>query len=321
MSSLIPWLQILTGLAGLYFGGEALVRGASRLALRLGLTPLVVGLTVVAFGTSSPELFVSLQATLKGQGDIAVGNIVGSNIGNIGAILALCAIVHPMRVAMQVLRFDMPVMLGVSVLFCGLLWDGKLGRMEGLLLIFLLVVYLITVLLLARREKEPAVAEEFLESMPALKGRLWHDLVYIAIGLVLLGVGSRFLIAGATTVARSFGMSEAVIGLTVVSIGTSLPELSASLVAAFKKEGDIAVGNVVGSNLFNMLAIGGISGAILPLTSNGVRIADYAVMLAFTLILLPFMKTGFAVKRWEGVVLLVTYVGYLAFLLSQPSVG
>ena len=317
MSPFMQWLLIASGLVFLFLGGETLVKGAARVALRFGLKPLVVGLTVVAFGTSSPELFVSVKTTLGGQGDIAVGNIVGSNIGNIGAILALCALVYPMRVAVQVLRFDMPVMLGTSVLFLALLFDGTLNRIEGIVLCALLIAYVVIILRMARKEKAAQVEAEYLEAMPAVKGSVWMDLLLIAVGLVLLAFGAQFLIDGASAIARSFGMSEAVIGLTIVSLGTSLPELSTSLIAALRKEGDIAVGNVVGSNIFNVLSIGGLSASIVPLSSAGVRLLDYGVMVAFAAVLLPFMKTGFVVRRWEGFVLLATYAGYLTYLLLK----
>ncbi len=319
MTALLPWLSVVAGLVLLYFGGEWLVKGSARLALRLGLTPLVVGLTVVAFGTSSPELFVSLQAVLAGRGDIAIGNVVGSNIGNIGLILAICALVFPLRVAMQILRVDMPVLLVVSLALCLVLLDGAVARWEAALLLAGLVAYLVFVIRLARREGQPEVRAEFEESMPEPGGSLALDLATVVAGLVLLGFGARFLVDGATEIARAVGMSEVVIGLTIVAVGTSLPELSASLVAALRKEGDIAVGNIVGSNLFNILGIVGMAGLVQPFAAAGIAPLDLIVMIGFALVLLPLMKTGFTIQRWEGALLLAGYVGYLAWLLLRPA--
>jgi cation:H+ antiporter len=319
MSALVPWLLVAAGLFLLFYGGEFLVKGAARLALRLGITPLVVGLTVVAFGTSCPELFVSIRAALEGQGDIAIGNIVGSNISNIGLILALCAAVYPLKVAVQILRFDMPVLLGVSTVFLLMLLDGALSRIEGLALVVGLLVYLVVVVRMSRKEHRPEVDAEFAEGVPKPDGGAWKEPAFILAGLVALAFGARFLIDGASTLARAFGLSEAVIGLTIVSVGTSLPELSTSLVAAFRKEGDIAVGNVVGSNLFNILCIGGLSGALVPFSSPGVGLVDFGVMMAFTIVLLPLMRTGFTIRRWEGLVLVAAYVGYIAWLLAKDQ--
>jgi cation:H+ antiporter len=318
---LIPWLYILAGLALLYFGGESLVKGASGLALRLGLTPLVIGLTVVAFGTSSPELFVSVRAALAGQGDIALGNVIGSNIANVGLILGLCALISPMRVHLQVLRFDAPVMVGVSIIALLVLADREVSRFEGLLLVIGLLAYSAINVWLARREvaagkvaEIDAGAAEIAKPVDLKWPRLiWH----IGAGLVMLGFGARFLVDGSVQVASAFGMSEAVIGLTIVAVGTSLPELATSLIAAVRREGDIAVGNIIGSNIFNILSILGFASLVSPLLAAGLSLIDVWIALGFALTLLPLMLTGFVVQRWEGALLLVGYITYTAWLLLR----
>jgi len=316
MDTVTSWLYVAGGLVGLFLGGEGLVRGAARLALRLGMTPLTVGLTVVACGTSSPELFVSLKAVLGGQPDIAVGNVVGSNIGNIGLILAICALASPLRVALQVLRVDMPVVVGVSLVAVAMMADGVIARWEAALLAAGLVAYLGWVLRAARRQPVPkAVEAEFDEAAPRPGWGVVADLAFIGGGLVLLVLGARYMVEGASDIARTFGLSEAVIGLTMVSVGTSLPELAASLVASLRGKGDIAVGNIVGSSLFNLLGILGVTGLVRPLVVSGVGGVDLAVMIGFSVVLLPLMRSGFVVRRWEGVVLLAGYLGYLAWLL------
>ena len=312
-----PWLFVVAGLALLTAGGEILVRGSARLARRLGVPPVVVGLTIVAFGTSSPELFVSVGASLSGSGDIAIGNVVGSNIGNIGCILALCAIILPLHVSTQILRVDMPVALLVSLGASVLLADGRLGRPEAALLLAGLILYTAMTVRSARREQALAVREEYAAAMPPPAGNWVRDLMLVLAGLGLLAGGARSLVEGAVVIARSAGVNEAVIGLTIVAIGTSLPELSASLVAAFRRQSDIAVGNVVGSNLFNTLGILGVAGLAAPLRAYDLRALDLGVMVGFTLLLLPFMKTGFRLQRWEGTLLLAGYVAYIVHLIGR----
>jgi len=312
----IDYLMTLGGLVLLYGGAESLVRGSSALALRLGLSPLVVGLTVVAFGTSSPELAVSLKAALAGQGDIALGNVVGSNIANLALILGLCALVRPLRVAAQVVRWDAPLMLGSSVLFAALLLDGALSRAEGALLFAGIVGYTAFSVHLARREPSTAVQEEFAEGLPAAPRSLWVEALLVVLGLALLVVGGRFLVSGAVAVARDFGLTEAFIGLTVVAVGTSLPELATSMVAAVRGEADIAVGNVVGSNIFNLLGVAGLASLVHPLRATGVSWPDLWVMIGVAAAVLPMIWTGYRVSRGEGLVLCLGYGGYLGWLLA-----
>ncbi len=303
------------GLTLLYFGAEYLVRGSSSLALRLGLSPLVVGLTVVAFGTSSPELVVSLKAAYAGQGDISVGNVVGSNICNIGLILGLCALIVPIKVASQIIRLDTPIMLGVTGLGVAMLYDGRVSRPEGVLLFLLLLAYITFSVWQAKRQPADALGEEFTGAIGISKRGVAVDLVLIAGGLLLLIFGARFLVDAAVTIARTLGWSESLIGLTIVALGTSLPELATSLVAALKKEADIAVGNIIGSNIFNLLGILGVTAMVTPLSTGGIGWADLGVMAAFAVLLWPFCTTGHRLSRPEGAVFLLGYVAYLGWLV------
>jgi len=321
MFSHMPWLLLLAGLALLTLGGEGLVRGSSRLARRLGVTPLVIGLTIVAFGTSSPELFVSVSAALADRGDIAVGNVVGSNIGNIGCVLALCALIFPLRISAQILRFDMPVALLAALMASVVLADGRLGPAEAALLLTGLAIYTALTVRFARREHTLAVREDFAAAQPPPSGSVGVDVAYVAGGLLALMLGARLMVAGATDIARTAGVSDAVIGLTIVAIGTSLPELSACLVAALRRQPDIAIGNIVGSNIFNSLGILGAAGVAAPLRAHDLRALDLGVMVGFTVLLLPFLKTGFRLQRWEGALLLAGYVAYVAHLAGRMPAG
>lgn len=312
MTEFILWIG--AALALLFFGAEWLVRGSAALALRLGVTPLVIGLTVVAFGTSTPELVVSTVAALKGQGDIAVGNVVGSNIFNICVILGLSALLAPLKVKMQLIRLDTPIMIGVSLLFFALFRDFRISRVEAGLLVFGIVVYTVANVVLARREVSAEVRAEFAEAVPRKPGKLWLDLLLIAGGLAVLVVGSRLLVTNAVGLARLLGISEAVIGLTIIAAGTSMPELATSVVAALRKQADIAIGNVVGSNIYNLLAIIGVSGLLSPLHAPGIKAFDLYLMLGTAAALLPLMWTGLVLKRWEGALLVAAYGGYIYVL-------
>jgi cation:H+ antiporter len=310
-------LFLLLGLVLLYFGAEGLVRGSSSLALRLGVGPLLVGLTVVAFGTSAPEMMVSVKAAYLGQGDISVGNVVGSNICNIGLILGFCAILVPIKVASQIVRIDTPIMIAATALAIAVLYDGSLSRMEGIIFFLLLVVYVIFSIRLAKKQATDPLAQEFAEEVKMSKRGVALDVLMVIGGLVMLVFGARFLVDAAIEIAKAFGLSEAVIGLTIVAVGTSLPELATSLVAAIKKEADIAVGNVVGSNIFNIFGILGVSAMITPLSSSGITGVDLAVMAAFALALLGFSATGYRITRTEGLIMLVPYAGYVTWLVAR----
>lgn len=303
---------LAVGLVLLYFGGEGLVKGSSSLALRLGMTPLVAGLTVVAFGTSSPELVVSLKAAMEGQGAIAMGNVIGSNIFNIGFILGLTALIFPLKVENQIVRFDVPILIAVTLGGVVALWDFALGRMEGGILFAALLGYIgLSVWMAKNVATSEAVKAEYQEGVPRSKGPAWKDFAFIAGGLILLVFGSRFFVDGAVGIARGFGISEAIIGLTIVAGGTSLPELAASIVAALRKEPDIALGNIVGSNIFNLLGILGVSALVQPMSGPGLQHFDLFVMTAFALVLLPITWSGFRIVRWEGALLLAGYAAYV----------
>uniref|UniRef100_A0A832DH24 Calcium/sodium antiporter n=1 Tax=Ignavibacterium album TaxID=591197 RepID=A0A832DH24_9BACT len=307
-------LYLLGGLTGLFLGGEGLIRGSSSLAIRVGISPLVVGLTIVAFGTSSPELLVSLKAALIGSNSIALGNVVGSNIANIALILGIAAIIRPLQVHANVIKREIPIMIVVSLLLIFFLLDGKLEFIEGLIFIILLIAYTIVNILLSLKENKE-IEKEFEEG---LKSKLNIPIasVFIIVGLVLLFYGADFFLKGAIALAKLFDVSDAVIGLTVVAVGTSLPELFTSIVATIKKESDIAVGNAVGSNIFNILSILGISAIIIPISSAQISIFDFGVMLAAALILLPLSYTGYRISRLEGLLLVLGYIVYIFMLIK-----
>ena len=308
---------LLLGLALLYFGAEGLVRGSASMALRLGLSPLVVGLTVVAFGTSSPELMVSLRAALAGQGDISVGNVVGSNICNIGLILGLCALITPIATSSQIVRIDIPIMLGITALALALMADGNLGHTEGIIFCAILVAYIVFSIHLARRQPADTLGTEFGEEVKISKRGLAIDILMVAGGLALLVFGARFLVDGAIIVARTYGWSEALIGLTIVAIGTSLPELATSLLAAVKKESDIAVGNIVGSNIFNLVGILGVTAIVHPLRAAGISTVDLSVMAVFAVLLWPMAYYQQRITRPEGAMLLLGYLAYVLWLVRS----
>jgi cation:H+ antiporter len=306
------WILVSLGL--LYAGAEGLVRGSASLALRLGLTPLVVGLTVVAMGTSMPEVLVSVDAALQNRGDLAVGNVIGSNIFNVGIILGFTALLAPMKVQFQLIKFDAPIMAAVSLLVPLVLWDGVVTRWEGVGLFAGLVAYVLFNVRLARRTANETVTAEYQEGVPAKSGSMALDLGFIILGLGLLAAGARLLTENSVAVARGFGVSEAVIGLTIVAAGTSVPELAASIVAALKKEPDIALGNVVGSNIFNILGILGIASIVRPLEAAQISRFDIWSMVAIGVALVPMLMTGLRLGRREGGVLVAAYCVYVAML-------
>lgn len=307
-------LFLIAGIVLLYFGAEGLVSGSSSLARRLSLTPLVIGLTVVAFGTSMPELVVSVGAALSGSGGIATGNVVGSNIANIALILGGSAILCPLAVNVRILRVDLPLLVLISFAICFVLLDQAVGRVEGGLLVTGLIAY--TTFILRAARKEAAAGEDLFAGAVATAERsLPTSIGLLTGGLVLLVVGARLLVVGAVGLAEAFGLSEAVIGLTIVAVGTSLPELATSILAALKKEGDIAIGNIVGSNIFNILGILGISSLVRPLEGTGMKPLDLGLMIALAILLLPLSRSGWRVNRWEGLFLLFSYSAYVIFLL------
>ncbi|MDO5648938.1 calcium/sodium antiporter [Paracoccus sp. (in: a-proteobacteria)] len=299
-------LYIIAGLVLLVLGGDLLVKGAVNLALRLGVAPLVVGLTVVAFGTSAPEMIVSLSAALRGSTDIALGNVVGSNTANVLVILGAAAVIAPIVTRGHDLRESWFMMMGASVLLIVLALMGPIGTLAALVLLAGMVAVL---------WRQLATAQS--DDSPANPGAQWPRIIgWLAAGLVLLPVGANLLVQGATNIARDFGISEVVIGLTLVAVGTSLPELAATVAAALKRQSDIALGNVVGSNIFNILFILGVTGLIkpLPIPDQMLRL-DLWVMLGAGLILAPFLFRGVTIGRAAGAALLAGYAGYVWVLI------
>ncbi len=313
---MVTLLLLFAGLLLLYLGGEALVRGATALAARLGMPPLLIGLTVVAFGTSSPELAVSIDASISGHADIAIGNVVGSNICNVALILGACALLRPMGVEARVIRLDIPIMIGCSAMLAILLSDGALSRSEGALLFGLLVAYVYFSIRQARAEVEP-VRQEFGALVLGRRSSMLVAIALVGVGLVMLAGGGGVFVDAAAELARRVGVSEAVVALTIVAAGTSMPELATSLVASARGQHDIAIGNVVGSNTFNVLGVLGLAAALSPLSGIAIQCADFVAMMVAAVLLLPLMYTQFRLVRWEGGLLLVSYIAYVSWLLMR----
>jgi cation:H+ antiporter len=307
---MLPWFLLLAGLALLYFGAQALVKGGASLALRLGLSSLAVGLTVMAYGTSSPELVVSVKAGLSGNGAISAGNVVGSNICNILLILGAAALVHPIATSTQVVRREIPIMIVATLVSIALLADGELSRLDGAALLGGIVVYTWLTLRGARKAKAGEGDE--------IPGDLGLGLAsaYVLGGLGVLVAGSHLFVEGAASIAEGWGVSQVVIGLTVVALGTSLPELATSMVAALRKDTDVAIGNVVGSNLFNLLGILGVAALIRPIDVSDLGKVDLAVMLVTAVVLLPLIQVRKRVGRRAGLLMLAGYVGYTWWLVA-----
>jgi cation:H+ antiporter len=308
-------IYIIAGLIMLFAGAEGLIRGSSSLALRIGITPLVVGLTVVAFGTSSPELVVSLKAALEGNGDISLGNIIGSNIANIALILGISALIKPLKVQAQVVRREIPIMIFVTLLLVLFLLDNEIGIIEGIVFFIGILLYSVVSVILAKKEKSREVKDEFIEGVVHKPLKIWIAILFIFFGLVLLVYGSNLFLEASVEIAKIFGMSQAVIGLTIIAVGTSLPELVTSAVAAYKNESDIAIGNVVGSNVFNILFILGITAIIIPVSARGITSIDIIIMLLTAIVILPMAWSKFTLNRSEGAFLLIGYVVYMYYLL------
>ncbi len=300
----MDWIFVFGGLVGLFFGGEALVRGAVGVARRLAIPPLLIGLTVVGFGTSTPELLVSVDAALRGVPDIAVGNIVGSNIGNILLIVGLSALVWPIRVMGGTLVRDTAVMMTAALALVPVFWLGQIGRLPGAMLVAGLMAYLIWAYRAARNDPE---TDDPSPLMP-----LWQSVLWVAVGLGALMLGARFLVDGAVNIARGYGLSEAFIGLTIVAVGTSLPELATSLIAAIKRQSEIAIGNIVGSNIFNIFGILGVTALVSPIpVAPRFLTFDLPVMIAASLALTGLLLLRPQIGRLVGVGLLVAYVVYV----------
>lgn len=323
MTMMLNLGMIAIGLGSLFLGGNWLVEAASKIARTLGLPPLVIGLTVVAFGTSAPELIVSVRAALSGASGLALGNVIGSNIANIGLILGLTGLVLPITVKAILVRREIPIMIGVTLLGYLLLADQLIGRFDGVILLVGFVIFNATMIIITLRRTDEQKADDLIASrggdtsevnLPLEWGRL-------LLGIAVLLVGAELTVRGATTIAEAFGVPEVVIGLTLIAFGTSLPELAASLIAALRRQSDIAVGNVVGSNIANLLLILGTTSVISPIPVNdpgtfspytfGVISFDYPLMLAFSLLVVPFALDRI-LNRIESGFFLVTYVAFIS---------
>lgn len=313
---MITSITLLTlSLVALYIGAIWLVKGSAALAYKARISRLVVGLTVVAFGTSAPELIVSINATLSGQGDIAIGNIVGSNIFNIAVILGISSIVYPLQAKKQLTKIDIPLMILATLLLTLLFWNGHLGRLEGALFVIGIIAYTWFSLYYSRKTEK--LKENRDDELQEQLNPWYIDSLYILAGLIVLIFASQLLVKNAVTIAQALGVSEAVIGLTIVAAGTSIPELATSVVSAVKKSPEIAIGNIVGSNLFNILAIAGTSALIHPIEAENVNYIDLLVMMGISLILLPLVRSGQKVSRTEGIALVIMYVLYTLWLLRD----
>jgi cation:H+ antiporter len=311
---LLQFAILAAGVAILAFGADLFVRGASSLALRFGISQLVVGLIIVGFGTSTPELAVNLKAALSGSTDIAIGNVVGSNIANVGIILGLAAVVAPLAVHLRLVKVELPLMIAISFALWAFAWyGGVIGRVDGAIMFAVFIAFLLFLLRSSRSETKDVQEEYAEESAPARS-------VPITIGLILVGLamlmgGANLCVDAAVALARMWGMSELLIGLTIVAIGTSLPELASSVAAAYRGNADIAIGNVIGSNIYNILFILGLTAMISPLPANGETLLwfDLPVMVAFALVLVPMVLMGMRISRTNGIVLLAGYAAYVGY--------
>ncbi|MEY3297875.1 MAG: hypothetical protein RLZZ597_1135 [Cyanobacteriota bacterium] len=322
---IVAILLLIIGGGLLLVGAEALVKGASRLAALVGISPLIIGLTVVAYGTSAPEMAVSVQSSLAGQGDIAIGNVIGSNIFNVLVILGLSSLVAPLLVAQQLIRLDVPIMIGVSALLFLFSLDGQLQVSDGVILLIGAVVYTVFLIYLSRKESNTEVQAEYDQEYGLKAHSRWSWLLnigWMVLGLGTLVLGSRLFVSGAVDIATAIGVSELVIGLTIVAAGTSLPELATSMVATMRGERDIAVGNVVGSNIFNIFVVLGCTSlasggnVIIP---DAVLNFDLPVMVAVAVACIPIFATGNLISRWEGVLFMAYYVAYAVYLILRAA--
>lgn len=316
-------LLLAGGVGSLFFGADWLVRGSARLARHFKVSPIVIGLTVVALGTSAPEMVVCVLAAVRESPEIAMGNVLGSNLANIGLILGLTAVLRPLQVAARVVSREVPMMLILTLLLYPLLIGGQIGRGDGMFLLAILVAYLVFVFRAAREEPAEVLGEyeEFAKQTVNLaRAGIVRDGALVVVGSAGLVVGGYAIVISATFLARAFGISELVIGLTLVAVGTSLPELATSLVAAFRKEADIAVGNIVGSNIFNLAAVLGTTATIHPVAIGpSIATREMPALILLSLLVLPVARYRYTVQRWEGALLLATYVGLATWLtIAHP---
>jgi len=303
---------LVIGLIILIVGGDYLVRGSSSIALRLHLSPLVVGLTIVAFGTSAPELVISIQSALKGSPDIAMGNVIGSNICNLALVLGLTSVISPVKVQSNSIRIDWPMTMGASILLYIMIREGYLEAIEGIIMMIVLIIYLVFIIKQSRKNILASRAENELELPDAPPKQILKDIVFILIGCIGLYFGSEWFVGSAKGLALSLGVEERVVGLTVVALGTSLPELATAAVASFKGQTDLALGNLMGSNIFNILSILGITSIIKDIHVHEIILnKDIIWMLLITLMILPLMVIRREVGRVDGLILLIVYVVYI----------
>jgi cation:H+ antiporter len=307
---------VVFGLVLLTFGAEGLVRAGTSIALRLGVTPLVIGLTIVAFGTGSPELVVSTEAAIYGNSAIALGNVIGSNISNTCLILGIAALIYPMKAKTQVVRREMPVMVVATALLWLLSADGELGQIDGAILFICSFLYTSLVYFIARRNKSDEIHKTFSEAIDKPTASKWLDMILLIGGLALLVVGAKILLNGAIGIAKIYQISEVIIGLTVIAIGTSLPELATSTVASFQKQSDLALGNAIGSNILNILCILGVTALISPITTAEIRLLDMGVLLGTSVLLWALLGFRFVLDRIEGGILIIVYLVYIYTLVQ-----
>ncbi|TAG46967.1 MAG: sodium:calcium antiporter [Betaproteobacteria bacterium] len=313
------WFEILGGLVLLLIGGELLVRGAVASAKSLGVSPLVIGLTLVGFGTSTPELVTSITAALNNSPGIAVGNVVGSNIANVLLILGIAAMIYPLAIDPKGFRRD-AIMVVVAALAClAVVLNGFMGRWVGFVFVAVLIAYVVYVYQSERRAPDEAavVAEHRAEDAPKGPKAMWISIAMAVIGIAITILGAKFLVSGSIELAKGFGISDTIIGLTIVAVGTSMPELVSSVIAALRKHSDVAYGNIIGSNIFNVLFILGATSIISPIAMpSQIAAFDIWVMLAATALLVFFARSGFKLQRWEGLVFMLAYCGYTGYLIS-----
>ncbi len=305
---------LIISLVILYFGAEWLVGGASSLAARLKVSPLIIGLTIVSMGTSAPELVVSIKAAMAGQSALSIGNVLGSNLFNTALILGVSAFIVPLVVKRQLLKVDVPVMIIATVVFLVMFLDGELSAIESWILLAMFAAYMTYLFVTSLKNKEKQDASQ--GSAIRIYKHWVIDILLLGLGLAGLVYGSDLLVKNAIIIAQKLGMSEAMIGLTIVAAGTSIPELATSVVAAIKRHSDIAIGNVVGSNTFNLLLILGTAGAIYPIKTPDINIIDSLFLLGVSLALLLFMKMGTRINRWQGAIFLLMYASYYIIKLS-----
>jgi cation:H+ antiporter len=297
----------------LYFGADGLVKGSVRLVIDLGITPLVIGLTVVALGTSSPELVVSLIAGLEGNSEIALGNVVGSNICNIALILGVAGLIRPMKVDKKLMKTDVLYMIGFSVLLIIFILDEKISTIEGIIFAILIIAYISFTFYKSRKARMQELPDEVKEELKA-KSRPVLNIALVVFGFGLLILGANIFLEGAVSIAKLLGVSNAIIGLSLVAFGTSLPELATSIVASVKNENDITLGNAIGSNIFNILLILGVTASFFPISAAEFDYVDFGVMLGVSIIIIPLALQKLTITRWNSIVLLLIYIAYVYYL-------